>query len=199
MRMFTALDIMGLMAVASLTVSVVIQSVTILQIPLASSEFQVADEFFVPTANSSVWSLVDSSNSNSNSGDGAETTTMDSIIRLPTRHGHKSVGNTMTTTTITPTRPALATLLDSTTGKVVDGADVSWLLDFAIVGFGKCGTSTVSCYTCCSVCLFLFFSCVFCCVCVCRLACISHGMDYGTLYSSHTRSHTFSLFPFSYP
>jgi hypothetical protein len=39
-------------------------------------------------------------------------------------------------------RPPLDTLIHPVHGNLT-GANVSWLLDFAIVGFGKCGTSTV--------------------------------------------------------
>lgn len=40
-------------------------------------------------------------------------------------------------------RPPLDSLVDSYTNDVRKGADVSWLLDFAVIGFGKCGTTTI--------------------------------------------------------
>jgi nucleoside recognition membrane protein YjiH len=130
------LDILGLFAVASLTVSVVIQSFSVLQTASTrattySTEtstthdspegFQLMDEFFVPSLSaSSLWSLV------SNMSNGATASTTEDV-----------------TTDHTATRPSFHSILHNETGKVVEGADVSWLLDFAIIGFGKCGTSTV--------------------------------------------------------
>jgi hypothetical protein len=52
-------------------------------------------------------------------------------------------GTVTVTVTATATRPSLHSLLHNKTGKVVQDADISWLLDFAIIGFAKCGTSTV--------------------------------------------------------
>jgi len=42
---------------------------------------------------------------------------------------------------ISPPRPPLEELIDPQFGNIT--GDVQWLLDFAIVGFGKCGTSTL--------------------------------------------------------
>jgi hypothetical protein len=111
----STLDILGLIAVASMTVSVIIQSATVVQTESTSitrataltstsitqdspEGFPLIDEFFITSTD---------------------------------------------TETATATRPSLHSLLHNETGKVVQGADVSWLLDFAIIGFGKCGTSTL--------------------------------------------------------
>lgn len=69
------------------------------------------------------------------------------------RSRFRSGNLTRITTEDTDTSPSLRSLIHNETGKLVQGADVSWLLDFAIIGFGKCGTSTVRvvlCYLMCS-------------------------------------------------
>jgi hypothetical protein len=53
----------------------------------------------------------------------------------------------------TATLPSLDSIVYNKTGELVKGTDVSWLLDFAIIGFGKCGTSTVSCMLCVKCCV----------------------------------------------
>jgi hypothetical protein len=105
-------DILGLIVVASLTVSVIIQSTTVVQ-----------------TASTSTMRAA------------TLASTLTSITHSP--DGFPLIDVFFTTETDTATRPSLHSLLHNETGKVVQGADVSWLLDFAIVGFGKCGTSTV--------------------------------------------------------
>jgi hypothetical protein len=120
------------------------------------------DEFFVPSLlASSLWSLVSTIDN---------VTTTDTIEDVSTiRYIQNEVQHTKATTPIVPltldgrslfsltrnaakiateditTLPSLDSLVHNETGKLklVRGADVSWLLDFAIIGFGKCGTSTV--------------------------------------------------------
>jgi hypothetical protein len=161
------LDILGLLLVASLTVSVIAQSFSILQTASTSTmratttststgaqdspeSFQLMDEFFVPSLlTSSLWSLVNTM---------VNETTTDTIEDISTiRYIQNAVQHTEQTTPIVPslpldgrittedtaTLPPLHSLVHNETGKLVKGADVSWLLDFAIIGFGKCGTSTV--------------------------------------------------------
>jgi hypothetical protein len=162
----STLAILGLFFVACLTVAVIAQSFAVpststmratttspsthTSITHDSPEgFQLMDEFFVPSLlASSLWSLV----SNMSNGTTSDTTEDISTIR----YIQNAIQQAEETTSIVPllldgrittedtaTLPSLDSLIHNETGELVKGADVSWLLDFAIVGFGKCGTSTV--------------------------------------------------------
>jgi hypothetical protein len=165
----STLDILGLCFVASLTISVIAQSFAVLQTPSTPTMratttspstytsithdspegFQLMDEFFVPSLlASSLWSLV------SNMSNETTDTNKDiSTIRYIQNTNQQAEETTSIvpllldgriTTEDTASLPSLDSLVHNETGKLVKGADVSWLLDFAIIGFGKCGTSTVS-------------------------------------------------------
>jgi hypothetical protein len=178
----STLDILGLFFVASLTVSVILQSSSVLQTASTSTMratttstststsishdspdgFQLMDEFFVPSVlTSSLWSLVSNTNTETTTDTIEDISTtryiqnavqqteaMTPIVSLPLDGRYQfslSRNATKFTTEDAATLPTLDSLVHNETGKLelVKGADVSWLLDFAIIGFGKCGTSTV--------------------------------------------------------
>jgi hypothetical protein len=159
MRSFfsSTLDVLGLIAVASLTVSVIIQSFAVVQ-PASKSTmrattthdspegFPLIDEIFVPslytTDNTEDVSTIRRINY---AVQKREETTPIVPLLLDGRDNFSYSRNAkhVTTEDTTATPPSLHSLLHNETGKLVKGADVSWLLDFAIIGFGKCGTSTV--------------------------------------------------------